>query len=171
MKLSTKASFQDALKSAERDLNQMFIDMQRELAGLLVSAAGDDGKIRPQDSEALRAKARLLVEKYFIRYKVVSGSEKQAESERLHEMMTLAQKQMKGATFRQQNELKMRVILISKRLALLDKHSVIVETIDAKGAGVSRFAKIITNGDHKVVKAALNKQREVVQSIMSKVKA
>lgn len=169
MKLSTKADFQAALRATESALTPFFADMQRELAGLLAQYAGADGKIPPQRSEELRNKARLIVEKYFIRYKVVAGAEKAKESARLHELMALAQRQMKGATQRQQNELRLRVILLGKRIGILEKHSVIVESIDKNGEGVSRFAKLLTSSLDRVVKAAIGRQRENVREVMQKI--
>lgn len=169
MKLSTKSDFQAALKSTERELTPFYRDLTRELAGLLTASANADGKIPPQKSEDVRQQARKIVEKYFIRYKLANAAEKASEATRLHGLMTLAQKQIKNGSARQQNELRMRVLLLGKRIGLLEKHGVIVETIDPKtGDGVSRFAKLLTANMDRVVKSATNAQRDVVRAIMHK---
>lgn len=167
-KLSTKQDFQAALKSTERELKPFYADLAHELGGLVSRYANADGVIPPQKSEALRNEARQIVEKYFIRYKVATANEKAAESTRLHELMAIAQKQIKSATQRQQMELRMRVLLIGKRIGLLEKHGVIVVTIDANGNGVSRYARLLTSNIDRVVKAAIGAAREQVKSVLHK---
>ncbi len=45
--LTTRNEFQSALTATRKDLRGMFEDMNAELSALIVSYAGEDGKIPP----------------------------------------------------------------------------------------------------------------------------
>lgn len=166
--LTTRSEFQTALKGTQKDLRGMFEDMSKELTALIVQYAGEDGKIPSDQLDELQRDSRAIIERYFVRRRAVSQSERQVESERLRGLITKAQKQLKRATKAQAREVNTRIRLLSQRLALLERQGVVLETITDNGQPVSPYARIISVQIRGLIRDVLKKHAGVIRGFVQR---
>lgn len=168
MPITNRSAFQAALQQSNRDQRMIFEAIQGELSRLIARYTNAEGKIPPQKSQALRDEARLIVQKYFVTTRRATADERRAESERLHGLIKTAQGQMRGATERQQNELRARVVLLGKRIDLLEQQGLIVESIDDAGSGKTPFARSLMNTIRPLVTAVVQSYAAQIQKAKAK---
>ncbi len=98
----------------------------------------------------------------------MSVAEKDAESERLRALISTAQKQLKRATKAQSFELRNRITVLGKRLALLERRGEVVESITASGQAVSPYARILARRIKGVIGGVLRKHAELIRSMLER---
>lgn len=166
--LTTRNEFQRTLNATRKDLRRMFEDMQKELAALIVSYAGEDGKIPPDQLGELQRDSRAIIERYFVIRRRVSMAEKQQESERLRALIATAQKQKRKATVRQSFEINTRIRLLSQRLALLERQGVVLESITTSGQPVSAYARVLSKQIRGLIGDVLRKHADIIRGILQR---
>jgi hypothetical protein len=160
--LSTRAEFEAAQRATDRALRALFEQMASELAGIVSQAADANGVIPPAKAEDVRNRARLAVQRYFVVDRPLTGSDRSKELERLLGLIDDAQKAMRGATIAQKTQLRGRVSLLSKRIALLQKGTALV-AFDSRGQGSTDYARALRAGMVGVVRDTIAKHTEAVK--------
>lgn len=166
--LTTRSEFQSALTSTRKQLRGMFEDMSKELTALIVSYAGDDGKIPPDQLDELQRDSRAIIERYFVSRRRATPAEKQAEGERLRALITKAQRQLKQATKREALEINTRIRLLGQRLAELERQGVIIEMITADGQPTSRYARVLSTQIRGLIRGVLKKHADYIRSVLER---
>lgn len=160
--ITTRAEFEAAQRATDKQLRAMFEQMTRELAGMVTQAADVDGVVPPAKAEEVRAKARAIVQRYFVQERPINGQERAKESERLHSIIEDTQKAMRGATEREKIQLRGRVTMLSRRLALLQQGTALV-AYDANGNGITPYARAIREGALMAIRAVIQKHTDYVK--------
>lgn len=162
MPITTRSDFQSTLKDNTKQQRAIFEALSGELTRLITRYADVNGKIPPQQSQALRDEAGAIVRKYFVHTRKATASEHRAESTRLHELIATAQQQMRGATERQKTELRSRVTFLGQRLDMLEKQGLLVESINTDGQGLTPFARSLMSNIRGAVTSVVKAHAAVV---------
>jgi hypothetical protein len=169
MTITTRAEFEAAQRATDRALRALFEQMASELAGIVSQAADANGVIPPAKAEDVRNRARLAVQRYFVVERPITGSDRTNELERLHGLIDDAQAAMRGATVAQKTQLRGRVSLLSKRIALLQKGTALV-AFDSRGQGTTEYSRAVKDGVVGVVREVIGKHTKLVRERIADVR-
>lgn len=163
--ITTRAEFESAQKSTDKAMRSMFEQMANEINGIIAQSADANGVVPPAKAQAVRDSVKRAVQRYFVQERTSTGSDRQKELERLHSLIDDAQKAMRGASEREKVQLRGRVSLLSKRIALLQQGTALT-AFDSDGRGVSPYARALREGIISVVMDVVNKNAEIVKRVV-----
>jgi hypothetical protein len=166
-KITQRHDFQHALKTNVKQQRMLFEALQSDLAGLISRYSDSTGKIPPQKAQTLRDEAHTMILKYFVVLRKASPDEIRTEKEHLVGLIAIAQKQMRGATERQKNELRVRVTLLGKRLDILEKQGLVAHSIDAKGHGQTVYARALMQNVRDLLTQVAQGQATMVKGLLN----
>lgn len=169
MKVSTRTAQINVLRQAERDLTAMFRDMQRGIAGILTTAAGEDGTVPFERHEQVRADVARLVEGHFVRREHVFGAERDAERDHLQDLIGRAQRELRKAKGRSRTRIMGRLMMLTGRLATLQRDSVRLVSITDDTRGQSPYGRILTKHLEQAVRAPVERHATVMRHYLRNV--
>lgn len=143
MKVSTRTAQINVLRQAERDLTAMFRDMQRGVAGILVAAARPNGAVPFERHEEVRAEILRFVEGHFVQREHVFGAERDAERDHLQDLIGRAQRELRKAKGRSRTRIMGRLMMLTKRLATLQRDSVRLVSVTDDTRGQSPYGRLL----------------------------
>jgi hypothetical protein len=162
MEITTREIFSAALKANNQDQEALFRQMYSELNALLVRYADASGKIPFARGQALRQDARAIILRYFVTERQASPDERTTETNRLHALIEIAQKQLRGSTDRQKLEISNRVAMLAARLESLERRGLILECIDAKGIGTTPYARALVRRLSSLVEGVIKTHQDAI---------